>query len=169
MSIKKKVSGAILATALGATLIGGGSYALFTAEAVNTGNTFTTGGVTIENVSSSFSATKYFENLAPGDSEEWTVTIKNKDTLDAWVQVPEDGYVKTGDLFGGNHPLSIDVNNEVFRIKAGEEKTFKFKYAFPKDAGNEYQGKTGSLDIKFLAVQAKNNTNSDGTGPISWE
>jgi predicted ribosomally synthesized peptide with SipW-like signal peptide len=169
MSLKKKISGAVMATALGAALIGGGSYALFTAEAVNSGNTFTTGGVTIDDVNSTLTATQYFDNLAPGDSEGWTVTIENKDTLDAWVRVADNGYTLSGDLFSGATPLTIAGNTQVVKIDAGQSKTFNFTYSFPEGAGNEYQGDTGELDIKFIAVQAKNNTNAAGNGPISWE
>jgi len=170
MSIKKKIGGAIMATALGAALIGGGSYALFTDTAVNAGNTFTTGGVTIDDVNTTFTATQYFDNLAPGDSESWTVTIKNTDTLGAWVKVADlpDAYTTSGDLFGGTHPLTISPNNEVFHLAPGEEVDFTFTYAFPLDAGNEYQGKSGTLDIKFVAVQSRNNTNSANNGPESW-
>ena|SRR5690606_2641094 len=168
MSIKKKIGGAIMATALGAALIGGGSYALFTDTAVNAGNTFTTGGVTIDDVNTTFTATQYFDNLAPGDSESWTVTIKNTDTLAAWVKVADNGYTTSGDLFGGTNPLQIADNNEVFKLEPGEEKEFTFTYNFPLAAGNEYQDKTGTLDITFIAVQARNNTNSADNGPESW-
>jgi|SRR5690606_14191128 len=168
MSIKKKIGGAIMATALGAALIGGGSYALFTAEAVNSGNTFTTGGVTIEDVTGgpAIEATLYYANLAPGDSEEYTVTIKNTDTLDAWVKVSD--YTKTGALFEGATPLVIPANTQEIYIPAGEERTFDFSYNFPLAADNTYQGAQGELTIHFQAVQAKNNTKSDNSGPINW-
>lgn len=169
MSIKKKIGGAIMATALGAALIGGGSYALFTAEAVNSGNTFTTGGVTITAESSTLSSTHYFDNLAPGDTETWTVTVENTDTLDAWVQVKDFEYGGTGLFDGGVNQLKILEDNDPIRIPAGGSAQFEFEYDFPKDAGNEYQGKTGELTINFQAVQARNNTKADNSGPISWE
>ncbi|WP_453995041.1 TasA family protein [Bacillus nitroreducens] len=164
MSIKKKIGGAVIATALGAALIGGGSYALFTAEAVNEGNTFATGGVTIDDVNSTFSAIQHISNLAPGDKGTWEVTIKNTDSLAAWVQV--SGYDTNGDLFDGDNPVKVEENNQILKIEPGQEKTFNFSFEFPEAAGNEYQGKIGDLTINFQAVQVKNN--DAGTEPISW-
>lgn len=169
MSLKKKISGAVVATALGAALIGGGSYALFSDTAVNAGNTFTTGGVTIEDVTNNpaIKATLYYANLAPGDSETYQVKIKNTDTLDAWVKVSE--VTKTGVLFSGANQLVIPENTEEILIPAGKERVFNFSYEFPQDAGNEYQGAEGEMTINFQAVQAKNNTKNDNSGPISWD
>ncbi|QFT90559.1 Camelysin metallo-endopeptidase [Bacillus sp. THAF10] len=169
MSIKKKIGGAVLATALGAALISGGSYALFTDTAENTGNTFTTGGVTIEDIGSTLKSTHFFDDLAPGDAESWTVTIENKNNLDAWVKVVDgaEAYDMTGDLFKGEHGLEISENTQVVKIPAGQSRTFDFSYNFPKEAGNVYQGAKGELTINFQAVQVRNN---DGdSGPTSWE
>lgn len=170
MNLKKKITGAIVTTALGAALIGGGSFALFTDTAVNAGNTFTTGGVTITDVTGgpAINATMHFANLAPGDRENFKVKIQNTDTLAAWVKV-SDEYGTSGELFAGATPLTVPKNNQVIKIEPGETKEFDFSYQFPLAAGNEYQDKTGTLDINFEAVQVKNNTNAAGNGPLSWE
>lgn len=39
-------------------------------------------------------------------------------------------------------------------------------WALPHDAGNGYQGGTASITITAKAVQARNNTNGSGSGPI---
>lgn len=162
MSMKKKIGGAVLATALGASLIAGGSLALFTADAKNEGNTFATGGVSIEDTTQ---VTHQFSNLAPGDNGTFKVKIKNTDSLDAWVQV--DGYEESGVLFDGDHPIEIADNTEVVELEPGQSHEFTFSYAFPREAGDSYQGKEGSLTINFEAVQVKNNNN--GTGPNNWD
>ncbi len=167
MNLKNKIGGALMATILGAALIGGGSFALFTSQTTNDGNTFTSGGVTITDLKeSTLTATNYFSNLAPGDSETWTVNIKNANSLDAWVKVED--LVKTGDIFIGNTPLQIKDLTGTILVKAGETKPFTFEYKFPLTAGNEYQGKKGNLTIKFQAVQVRNNTNTANDGPLSW-
>ncbi|WP_449536945.1 TasA family protein [Ferdinandcohnia sp. Marseille-Q9671] len=166
MSIKKKIGGAVIATALGASLLAGGSYALFTAEASNSGNTFTAGTVVIDDLNDpSITTTKYFNNLAPGDSESFKVKIKNTGNLDAWVKVKD--IVGTGALFEGTSPLSITDNTGVIEIEAGKTKEFSFTYNFPENADNTYQKATGELAINFQAVQLRNNDND--SGPISWE
>jgi predicted ribosomally synthesized peptide with SipW-like signal peptide len=88
-ALKGKFGLALASTALGAALIGGGTFALFTSETSNEGNTFTAGTLEIQDVTggSAFSLTQYFQNLAPGDSENGAIKIKNNGTLDAWVKI----------------------------------------------------------------------------------
>lgn len=183
MSIKKKFGMALATTALGAMLIGGGTFALFSGTASNEGNTFTAGTVAISSVTAQgkiFAGDLYFDNLAPGDSGTKTLTIKNNGSLDAWVKL--DGYThngegtldpnnkKAGDLFIGSNPLTLQLDSKFVRVPAnGGEASFNVSYSFPSAAGNEYQGTSGSATIKVKAVQARNNTNATEDGPISWD
>lgn len=178
MKLMKKLGMAMATTALGAMLIGGGTYALFTDTAENEGNTFTAGTLVIEDVTggAAFSFTQYFNNLAPGDSESATITIKNDGSLAAWVKL--DGYTdngdgemgnEIGDLFDGDYPLTISLDSKFELIPPGESRSFTVSYSFPSDAGDEYQGATGTVDIHVKAVQARNNTKPDNSGPISWD
>lgn len=178
MNLKKKLALGFASTVLGAALVGGGTFALFTDSAVNEGNTFSAGTVEIEDVTegASFSTSTFIENLAPGDSEEAVLTIQNNGSLDAWVKVdnietsanddPTDG---VGDLFEGDQPVNVQYEEEVVLIPAGETHTFDVGYDFPLAAGNEYQGDSGEVTFNIEAVQARNNTNADETGPNNWQ
>lgn len=178
LGLKSKFGMALASTALGAALIGGGTFALFTSEATNAGNTFTAGTLEIADVTggAAFSTTTYFENLAPGDSEESKLKIENTGSLDAWVQIDSDNTKGTGALFEGDNPLTLNLPSNAVYVEAGATVEIPVSYSFPLAAGNEYQGATGQADIKVKAVQVRNNTLdsdndgsfSDETGPQAW-
>lgn len=156
--------------ALAAMLVSAGTFALFTDDATNAGNTFTAGSVVIDDVTggTAFSTSVLVGNLAPGDTESTTVTIKNNGTLDAWVQIDAANSVGTGALFVGAAPLAVTLDSDVVLIPAGGQAAFDVSYNFPLAADNSYEGATGTIDIAFQAVQARNNTNGTSTGPNNW-
>lgn len=172
MSLKKKMGAALFTTAMGAALIGGGTFALFTSSATNDGNTATTGTLSIADITGGDGKAAFnITNMAPGDSGTAEVTIKNTGSLDAWVAV--DSVVDGGELAP---VLNVTASNDAVFIPDGEERTFTINYELPKGTGNAYQGKQATLDVVFKAVQAKNNSNdpdgdpttNDSTGPITW-
>lgn len=175
--MKKKIALAMISTAMGAALVGAGSFALFTDSATNAGNNFTAGTVDITDVTggAALSTTAFIGNLAPGDAENATLTIRNDGSLDAWVRISSatnngngnfgDG---VGDLFEGPTPLTISYDGGAVLVPAGGQTTFNVGYSFPLAAGNDYQGDTGSVTFNVDAVQARNNTNVGNTGPIAW-
>jgi predicted ribosomally synthesized peptide with SipW-like signal peptide len=165
MSIKKKMGAALVSTALGAALIGGGTFALFTDSAQNTGNTFAAG--TLEISLDKPDGTKYFDisNIAPGDSGSATVTVKNEGSLELRYDIAE---TLEGALAQGANGLKVTIkdkdgnvivpgegNDRVLASKASEDLTVE--WTLPKDAGNEYQGKSATLGITVNAEQTKNN------------
>jgi spore coat-associated protein N len=179
LGLKGKFGMALASTALGAALIGGGTFALFTDTATNNNNTFTAGKLDISDFPDNgvFTQTVNFANLAPGDSENATLTITNNGTLDAWVRVDPNGTTTTGDLFSGDNKLQLNLDQNVYFVAAnGGQATLTVGYEFPKAAGNEYQGKRGTATFKVQAVQVRNNTTdsngngdlSDEAGPDSW-
>jgi len=167
MSIKKKLGMALATTALGAMLIGGGTFALFTDSVTNSNNTFTTGTVEIDAGSVAVFPAGVYTNLAPGDSGSATLTVHNIGSLDAFVAI--DGIDnKSGGLFLGQpNDLQITYDTSTKIIPAGGSATFDIYYSLPLQAGNEYQGQTGTFDIVVKAVQVKNN--NDGGQPNSWD
>lgn len=177
MSIKKKFGGAILATALGATLIGGGTFALFTSSTTNDGNTFTAGTVLVTDQSGGAIASQdvNFSNLAPGDTKTLNMTVKNDGNLDEWVKIDTaaSDASRSGGLFGGVTPLTLTYSSDVVKLAPGETHLFTVAYNFPLAADNSYQAATGSFNVVVDAVQARNNTQYDGngneTGPTSWQ
>ncbi|QSO51376.1 hypothetical protein JZ785_21520 [Alicyclobacillus curvatus] len=75
-------------------------------------------------------------------------------------------------LFDGKTPLQITYDNgqsKPIYIPAGQSKTFVVHYEMPLQAGNEYQGLSGTATFDFEAVQQRNNTNANSTGPLSWQ
>lgn len=170
-NIKKTMAMAMVTTALGATLIAGGSFAIFTSAAENTGNTFASGTLII-NLDKEGESNKYFNvtNMAPGDSDIKPVIVTNKGTLELRYDL---ALAVGGDLGTvaepGSKPLVIEafadlagttaltnVNDRVLAANGGNE-TIYVKVTLPKEAGNEYQGKLGSASIKVNAEQTKNN------------
>jgi spore coat-associated protein N len=175
MGIKKQLAGAVLAAGVGVAAISGGTFALFTSSASNTGNTFTAGTLTIADVTggAAFATSTHIGNLAPGDSDSKTLTINNTGSLHAWVKI--DSATKTGDLFGGTHPVNVTYDTAPVLIPAGGSYTFNVGYNFSIDAGNEYQGDTGSVTFNVVAVQSKNNGDVNNNGvadsgdaPLQW-
>lgn len=164
MSLKKKIAGALGATAMGAALISGGTFALFTANATNEGNSATAGTLSIADITKGDgSAAFVVTNLAPGDNGTATVTIKNTGSLDAWVAI--DSALDTGDLAP---VLDVTPDAAPKNIAAGTSADFTVNYNLQLTAGDTYQGKKADLDVKFKAVQSKNNVNAAGDGPASW-
>jgi spore coat-associated protein N len=172
MGIKKRLSGAVLAAGIGVAAISGGTFALFTAEATNTGNTFSAGTLTLEDLSGGPIASQAvnFDNLAPGDNGTVTMTVKNNGSLDAWVKIDDvsTNASKTGGLFDAGG-LTLTLDADVVKVPAGGQTTFDVDYDFPLSADNSFQGDTGSFNVVVQAVQARNNTNGTDTAPNAWQ
>jgi spore coat-associated protein N len=171
-SIKTKLGMTLAATALGITLAGAGTYALFTSTTVNSGNTFTSGQVLINDSTTGTLSSQAldFGNLAPGDHGTVSMTVKNNGTLDAWVRINtvDSDASKTGGLFAGATPLQLIYAPDVINLAPGASHDFVVTYDFPLTADQTYQGAAGTFNVKVDAVQARNNTNADQTGPVAW-
>lgn len=173
----KRMSLSLMAVALIAMLVSAATFALFTAQTTNASNTFTAGTVTLtEATGALFTIT----NIAPGDTgTAGSFTVTYTGSLDAWLGLTTSS---EGDLLAGPTPLAITISdgtnsynvnqaNQVVgstAVATGAVKTFTVGYSMPLAAGNEYQGDSASLTMSVKAVQARNNTNTGGTGPISW-
>jgi spore coat-associated protein N len=168
MNIKKQLGMALATTALGATLLAGGSLALFSSTAANEGNTFTAGTVVINSLPTGavFATSTNIGNMAPGDQDNKVLTVTNNGTLDAWVKISD--IATSGDLFVGVTPLAVTFDGGAVLIAAGQSHDFNVGYSFPLAAGNEYQGDSGTVTFNVAAVQDRNNTNAAGNGPTAW-
>jgi spore coat-associated protein N len=170
--IKRKLALTMATTALGATLLAGGSYALFTSNTTNAGNTFTAGTVVVTDATTGtlVSQEVNFGNIAPGDTKKLTMTVKNGGTLDEWVKIDSDAtnLSRIGGLFGGATPVALTLDTKAVKLAPNEIATFDVTYLFPAAADNSYQSATGTFNVVVDAVQARNNTNVGNTGPTSW-
>lgn len=150
-------------------LITGASFALFTAQAENQNNTFTAGTVKLGEVTT-FDCGIETDNLAPGDSGTCEVSVTYSGSLEAFIGVEHSA---SGALFKGSTPMTYTINGSgdsgtilLGKAKDGDPTTATVAYTFPLEAGNSYQGKSGTISLKFKAVQVRNNE-EDGK-PKSW-
>lgn len=147
-------------------LIGAGTFALFTASASNTGNTFTAGDLGISLDQQDPNGEKYFtiNNMAPGDTNSRNFIVTNTGSLELRYDIAE---TLTGDLAAGPDGLKITIkdadgkvvtpgdNNIVLAPKASN--VYTVTYELPKTAGNWYMDKTATLGITVNAEQTANN------------
>ncbi len=173
--MKKHLFRSLLTVAVITLLVSGASFALFTATTSNASNTFTAGTVTFYQPESAFID---IENLAPGDTgTAGTLAVTYTGSLDAWLGLDS---ATSGAIFGGATPLEVTISDGantylgnaadqvVGLFHTGDSVTFTTSYSMPLAADNSYQSATGSVSLLVHAVQAKNNTNSENDGPISW-
>lgn len=172
MGLKTKLAMGLVTSAAGAAMVAGGSFALFTSSATNSNNTFTAGTVVVDDVTGGTLSSQEVNaaNLAPGDGKTLTMTVKNDGTLDEWVQIDsaKTAASELGGLFGGATPLTLALDNKVVKLAPGQTTTFNVTYSLPLAADNTYQGANGTFNVVVDAVQARNNTNTAGTGPNAW-
>jgi len=155
------------------TLVGGVTFALFTASATNANNNFTAGTVNIElnddpdDEITSFSV----NNIAPGDSDSATIKVDNEGSLELRYGVSID---VEGDLFTGSSPLVVTLldaeghvlfeasSDDIFLLNrvlsSNTSEDLTVKWYLPLEANNDYQNKSGSFDLIFHAEQTRNST-----------
>ncbi|AHF05931.1 TasA family protein [Desulfitobacterium metallireducens] len=174
MSLKKKLTMAVLTTTLGATIVAAGSFAYFTDDTTNTNNTFKAGTVDIAvNGESGFDGT--IANLAPGDGGVDTFTLDNaKSSLDVQYTVTAtigegaDTLIKgdaTQDLAltiqkstDGTTWTNVDTTGATwYPMAAKGSEQYKISYSLPTATGNTYQGDSSSVQLTFHAEQTANN------------
>ncbi|WP_342433272.1 TasA family protein [Neobacillus sp. FSL H8-0543] len=170
MAKKSKLGMGIASSALALSLIAGGTYALFSANAVNAGNEFTAGTVKITDYTTGGNVASQminFSNLAPGDTDTKKVTIKNEGTLDAWVRINDAATqaTRSGELFNGATPLQISYSDEPVFVGVGQTVELDVKYSFPLHANDSYQSAKGSINVVVDAVQARNNDQNNDSKP----
>ncbi len=105
-------------SALGVTMIGGATYALFNANTTPMQHSFVAGTVKIEEPYGFFWwGQKHFSNLEPGDSGFGTICFQNTGSLDAWVSLESLLLGGKRDIFASypndHHPLKIDCGIEL--------------------------------------------------------
>lgn len=166
-----------LSIAMVAVLIGGGigTYALFSAMAGPAAADLQAGTVSLGSPTTSL---VNVTDMAPGDSDTKQYAVTYTGSLDAWLLLDT---TLTGDLTtcdGGKFTFTITDNagksylanaqGQVARIvSTGTTTTFSLDYALDLSAGNPCQAKDATFTIRVRAVQARNNTLPDNSGPTS--
>ncbi|MFT9849617.1 TasA family protein [Aneurinibacillus sp. REN35] len=134
MGIKKKIGMAMASTALGAALIGGGTWAAFT-DTEKVSNSYAAGVLDLQlnGVNGSALYQSALKNLKPGDSIEKKFSLKNGGTLsikDVFLKVRYDGsaagYTDGGANINGDADLGgVNTADEFasqinVKVRAGE-------------------------------------------------
>ncbi|MCR4435351.1 MAG: TasA family protein [Clostridiales bacterium] len=164
--MKKRLMMALAFTVIGAMLIAGGTFALFTATVSNGGNTFTSGTVVITQDKAQGQIFANIANIAPGDRGSGTITVRNEGTLELRYDIAQS---LTGALAEGVNGLKVTIkdangnviipgtdNNRILAANGGSE-VLTVEWALPLEADNHYQGATAALALTFNAEQTKNN------------
>jgi predicted ribosomally synthesized peptide with SipW-like signal peptide len=173
MNLKKKIGMAMASTALGAMLLGAGTYAIFTDSVSNTQNTFTAGTVDLNlNAESQFTGT--INNLAPGDSGQQTFDLVNNGSLELRYDIAQTLQSGANTLVQGDAAQDLRFtieystdngttwaavtpgdNNIV--MAPGATHKYRVNYLLPLAADNDYQGKSSNFQLTFNAEQTRNN------------
>lgn len=158
--LKTKLGLALASTALGATLVAGGSFAYFTSQAESTSNEFQAGTLTIAlNAATPWSGNFNINNWAPGDSAEQEVTIRNTGSLPLKYDLV---LTPTGDLAGAIKLEAFEKTGKKEQLHmsgrslaSGAQETVIIKATFNSEAGNNYQNKSGGAHIQVNATQTR--------------
>jgi len=134
-----------------------GTVALFS-DIEHAGADFTSGTLEISAEGRSWSGA--FDNLKPGETLVFAVELRSEGTL------PLDYEVQTqlsGDLAGGDHPCYVSETRidgvpavaDTLSEQGGADESdlVEVDVTMPLEAGSEYEGKSGHLEITFNAVQ----------------
>ncbi|MHC3129017.1 MAG: hypothetical protein IBV52_02955 [Candidatus Bathyarchaeota archaeon] len=156
--MNKKILLSILAIGLVASLAGAGLYAVFTDTESSTGNTFTAGKLDISLGTSSWSTG--FDNMKPGDTVTFTITVGNDGTLPLDYTITP---VLSGDLSTGTYGCfvqqirvdSVVTASDSLSVAGQGDRydTVEIDITMPLNAGNWYQERSGTLDVTFAATQ----------------
>lgn len=155
--MKKKIAVAFVLLALCAAMIGAGTFAYFSDTQTSYANSFTAGTLKIQAGTTSWSTG--FNNMKPGDTVTFTIPVQSTGSLPLNYTVDAK---LSGDLVAGNNPCTAVVKIDGTAATADslsaaggddDKDTITVEVTMPAAAGNEYQGKSGKLDVTINAVQ----------------
>jgi predicted ribosomally synthesized peptide with SipW-like signal peptide len=172
----KKIALTLASIGAASLLVTGASFALFTASTTNADNVFASGTVTIGGLTG---CSNTMNNIAPGDSGNFTCNVTYMGSLDAWLGLTTTftGALTNCDganslqatILEGAQSFSTSAANQVVGtapVTGGTTKSFNVHWNLPLAAGNACQATAATLSLQVRAVQSKNNTT--GAGPTNW-
>jgi predicted ribosomally synthesized peptide with SipW-like signal peptide len=148
--MKKILLGVMLIVAMAAIGVSL-TTALFSDTETSEGNLFTAGTLEISAGTASWTGTIDETNMKPCDTVTLTLTIENVGSLPLDYEVTAE---ITGDIMlsGTNDPTAT-VTPESGSLDPGETADIEVEVELPCDAGNEYQGLSGTLTVTVNAEQ----------------
>ena len=150
MSLKMKLMSSLMTIGLVSALIGGATFAQFTATASNANNTFKAGTLVVAAGQQQYNVN--LDNLKPGETVSGSFTVSNTGTLPLNYTVSP---TTSGNLFtfDDNHAYVTITSNGQGILDPEGSQTVEYTVTFPQDAGNDYQGATGTLTFTVNANQ----------------
>jgi predicted ribosomally synthesized peptide with SipW-like signal peptide len=155
----KKILVSVMVIGLVSALAGAGLYAYFSDTETSSGNTFKAGTLDIWLGTGSWSAG--FDNIKPGDTVAFTITVNSGGSLPLTYSITTS---LSGDLASGSNPCYVsDVKVDGVSTTTGSltavggsdaSDVVDIYITMPWAAGNEYQGKSGTLTVTFTATQS---------------
>jgi hypothetical protein len=149
----------VVSVILVAALVGGATFALFTAQSLNHTNNFTAGTLAIANADKT-PWDVMVGNMAPGDVFEKTITVTNTGSLELEFA---GTFSRTGAIFAGTNKALVDLLNGYGVLAPGASQDVTVRVTLPLAADNSYQTATGNVTVTFHAFQTRNLTNAVGT------
>ena len=156
--MKSRILVSMLVIALAAALVGGATMSIFKAEGETDEVTYAAGTVKIKAGNQTFYEIDTLENMAPGDTIYGSFDVANTGTLPLWFTVTAETRGVDGfyNLFDGNFPAVVKIDEYNNILEPGKGTTISFSVHLPIDADNEYQGAKGNLKFKIHAEQLAN-------------
>jgi predicted ribosomally synthesized peptide with SipW-like signal peptide len=159
--MNKKILVSVMVIGLVAALAGAGLHAIFNDTETSTGNTFTAGTLNISLGTTSRSTG--YNNMKPGDTVTFTIIVNSDGSLPLVYTITTS---LSGDLAGGSNPCFVSAVRVDGTVKtapyedslsasggADPSDIVEIDITMPFEAGNEYQGKSGTLTVTFTASQ----------------
>ena len=178
--MRKRIVVSMLVIALAAALLGGAAFAWFTDEEEVTAN-FIAGTI---DLATPVATELNVVDMAPGDHQDWVITIQNAGTLDMYYRLFFEGGISGGleevlkvSLYEGETlvfpPTLLSAVNlsgawfnedKTFIPVSGGEHIYTIRFELPFATGDEYQGATWNITLNVQATQKANQT----SGAIEW-
>jgi spore coat-associated protein N len=175
----KKIALSLASIGAASLLVTGASFALFSASTTNADNVFASGTVSIGNLTG---CSNTYNNIAPGDSGDFTCAVTYTGSLDAWLGLTTSFTGGLTSCDGANSlQATITESGQTFTnnaadqvigtapVTGGTTKSFLVHWELPLAAGNTCQAQSATLTLQVKAVQSRNNTTPPpGIGPVHW-
>lgn len=159
--MKRRILFSLVVIVAATALLAGFTYAVFTDQVMSDKQTFSAGTVNIDvdGEDVEFETTFHMSNMEPGDSSSQVITINNKGSLGVLYYVYVDYEYNPSDIWRcdpNGYSLQAWAAPDAGVLAAGASTNVTLNALLPLAAGNDCQGKTGTLRVTVHAVQQSN-------------
>lgn len=164
MGMTSKIALTVASSAVGALMLAGGSFAMFSDQVGPQMKQFTAGTVKISPSESCPLGYVNLSNLEPGDTQTGTITLANTGSLDEWVGLDTllSHSGTAPDIFSGTTPLAISYDVQIFQSGSNSPMT-----------GSEYSGasdyQTQDKNVNWFATGSTSTFNLASEGTVQTD